>query len=149
MTTTTEVPLVDDVIYSVNNEIHCSWNGCNRKKLGSEFDSYFFTTEDVQSISNNDWTKYVDTITDSRIFATESEAIQFRESTPLSFRIDCNLVGNWVVRFWSKKSFYYCQVHSCNCNSCDELMPRSNSTMVGDYYYCDDCRDNESHPDEV
>ena len=143
VTTTAEVPLVDDVIYSVNNEIQCSWNGCNRKKLGSEFDSYFFTTEDVQSISNNDWTKYVDTITDSRIFETEAEAIQFRESTPLSFRIDSLVTGNWAVRFWSKKSFYYCQVHSCNCNSCDELMPRSNSTMVGDYYYCDDCRDNE------
>ena len=139
VTTTAEVPLVDDVIYSVSNEVCCDWLGCNKKKLASEFDSVFFTSN---CVADSNWTKYVETIADTRVFATEAEAIEFKELNSFVIRIDSNFLGNWVVRFWSNKINYYCSVHSCNCNHCDELLPRCNSTMISDDYYCDDCRDN-------
>jgi hypothetical protein len=140
VTTTTEVPLVDDVIYSVSNEVCCDWLGCNKKKLASEFDSVFFTSD---CVADSNWTKYVETIPNAMIFNTEAEAIRFKESNSFVIRIDAGVSGNYIVRFWSQQVNYYCSVHSCNCNNCDELLPRCNSTMVGDYYYCDDCRDNE------
>ncbi len=99
VTISTDVPIVDDVIYSVTNEVKCDWNGCNCKKLASEFDKYFFTATDVDCISNNHWTKYNETFGDSKVFATEAEAIQYKELNPFEIAMQSH--------FFSMESHFY------------------------------------------
>jgi hypothetical protein len=141
VTISTDVPLVDDVIYSVSDEVCCSWNNCDSKELARDFADWFFLTNDLISNDNN-WTKYNETISDVKCFATEAEALNFKELNQFVIRIDADVSGGFICRYWSKKPLYYCSSHSIACFHCEELLPSSVASMVGDFYYCDDCRDN-------
>jgi hypothetical protein len=140
MTISTEVPLVDDVVISASSEVKCSFYGCTKTESAFNFGSDFFAySQDVSS--ENDWTKILEITNESLIFATELEANNFIGGSD-NFRITNQIASGFLVRWWGRRIDFYCPTHSTHCESCSEFLSMNNSTIIGDDYYCDDCRDN-------
>jgi hypothetical protein len=142
MTISTEVPLVDEVIYSVSSDVKCGFSGCEKLEPFTFFDSNFFDA-DSDTYSNHDWTRYLDNVSDLKYFDTELAMRQFADSIN-TYRIrETDLVdGRFMVRWWGRVMFYYCPTHSATCNQCDLVLPTNCATYINTYYYCEDCRDN-------
>ena len=141
VTISAEVSLVDEVIYSVSDEVKCSFFGCARLEKFSFFDSNFFDSNS-DMCSSNDWTRYVETTSELKYFDSELEMRQFADSIH-NYRIrETDFVGSFLVRWWGSSLSYYCDNHSVDCNGCDLPMPINFATSIVNDYYCDDCRDN-------
>jgi hypothetical protein len=143
MTITTEVPLVDEVVISVSSEVKCSFYSCQNKESAFNFDADFFDA-DSDMYSSNRWSRYQDNVSDLRYFNTESEMRDFAISIN-NYRIrETDLVdGRFLIRWWGRQMFYYCEEHSANCGGCSLYMTTNFSTYIGENYYCEDCRDND------
>jgi hypothetical protein len=146
MTTTTEALLVDDVVYSVSEVVKCSFYNCQNIESALIFDSNFFDSRTAFD-SDNNWSRYLDSLSEARIFNTEVEAEDFKKSlsdSVFSLRVDELAVG-FTVRWWSRHLLYFCPDHSASCMGCDDYLSINYATVIDSDYYCDDCRDNNFH----
>jgi hypothetical protein len=144
VTISAEVPLVDDVIYSVSADVKCKFFGCENKESGFSFDSDFFYSDDTY-YSDNNWTRYSEHVSDSVILDSELERNNFHEyliKHNVTIRENALENGQYVLRWWSREKFFYCPDHSVNCHDCDDYQPMNYSTHIGNFYYCESCRDN-------
>jgi hypothetical protein len=146
MTISTEALLVDDVVYSVGEVVKCSFYNCRNTESAFVFDSNFFDSRTAFDSEHN-WSRYLDSISEARIFNTEVEAEDFKKSlsdSVFSLRVDELAVG-FTVRWWSRHLLYFCPDHSASCMGCDDYLSINYATVIDSDYYCDDCRDNNFH----
>jgi hypothetical protein len=136
MTISTEVPLVDDVVYSVGEVVKCSFYNCRNTESAFVFDSNFFDLRTAFDSEHN-WSRYLDSISEARIFNTEVEAEDFKKSlsdSVFSLRVDELAVG-FTVRWWSRHLLYFCPDHSASCMGCDDYLSINYATVIDSDYY--------------
>jgi hypothetical protein len=145
MTISTDVPLVDDVVYSVSDIVDCNFHNCQNKESAFVFSADFFDLR-LSHESSNNWSRYLDSVNDCKIFATEAEAKAFELTLINSFTIRVDeFADGFAVRWWSRKLFFFCPDHSASCGFCDDYLSINYATNIDSDYYCDDCRDNNFH----
>jgi hypothetical protein len=146
MTISTESLLVDDVVYSASEVVKCSFYNCQNIESALIFDSNFFDLRTAFD-SDNNWSRYLESLSENRKFNTELEAQDFQRSlgdSVFSLRVD-EFADGFVVRWWGRQLLYFCPDHSESCMGCDDYLAINYATIIDSDYYCDDCRDNNFH----